>query len=121
MNMVVRSAMKNYLGLFNTEGNVDVEKTRNFMEVSREELADIFKLTPDQLRPSRMGKKTKDKLTELAGALEFVADSYEGDVVKTKFWVKTPNPHLGGSTPRELILRGRYKKVMQFILSAEAS
>jgi hypothetical protein len=121
MNLIVESQIKNYLGLFDQEGNVDIEETRKFMEISRAQMAEIFKLTPEQLRPDRIGKRTQEKLTELAGALEFIAESYEGDVKKAQFWIKTPNPHLGGSTPRELILRGRYKKVMQFILSAKAS
>ena len=121
INPIIETQIKNHLGLFDEEGNVKIEETREFMEISRSQLAEIFGLTSEQLRPERIGRRTKEKLAELAGALEFVAESYRGDSKKAKFWLKTPNPHFGGATPRELILRGRYKKVMQFILSAQAS
>lgn len=90
------------------------------MEISRTELAELFDLTPDQLRPDRIGAKTKEKITEIAGALEFVADSFNGDIKKAKFWFKTPNLNFGGASPRELFIRGRQKKVIQFILASRS-
>ena len=119
-NHITESQIKNHLGLFDNEGNVKIKATQNFMEISRTQLAEIFRLSPDKIRPDRMGRRTQEKLTELAGALEFIAESYNGNKKKSKFWLKTPNPHLGGATPRELVLRGHYKKVIQFILSAKA-
>jgi len=117
-NPIIESTSKNYLGLFDEEGNVKIDETREFMEISRAELAEMFGLTTDQLRPDRIGTKTKEKITELAGALEFVADSFSGDKKKAKFWFKTPNLNFGGASPKELVLRGRQKKVIQFIIAS---
>ncbi|MCM2280578.1 MAG: MbcA/ParS/Xre antitoxin family protein [Bdellovibrionaceae bacterium] len=117
-NQISESLLKNRLGLFSETGEVDVERTANFMEISRKQLAEIFGLTVDQLRPDRMSPKTKDKIGELATAFEFVAETFEGNVEKTKYWINTPNLNFGGAAPRDLILRGRHRKVLSFILSA---
>ena len=118
LNPLEQSVTTNYLGLFNKQGDVLVDETSEFMEISRAELAEIFGLTSDQLRPDRMSSRAKEKLSQLAGALEFVAQIFKGNRDKTKFWIKTPNLNFGGASPKELILRGRYKKVLQFILSS---
>jgi len=110
--------LPNILKLFSRTGEVDVQKTHDFIELSRAELADVLNVSPDQIRPSRISPKVKTRVGELAGALELVAFLFDGDVNKTKYWLKTPNPHLGGTCPRELILRGRYKRVIDFIQDA---
>lgn len=117
-NQISDSLLKNQLGLFSSTGEVDVDRTAEFMDISRSQLTEIFGLTVDQLRPDRMAPKTKDKIAELASALEFVADTFDGNVTRTKFWINTANLNFGGATPRDLILRGRHKKVLTFILSA---
>lgn len=117
-NQITESLPKNYLNLFDENGDVKIEETQDFMEISRTELAELFSLTPDQLRPDRIGPKTKEKIAELAGALEFVADSFNGDTKKAKAWFKMPNLNFGGASPRELILRGKKNKVLQFILAS---
>jgi len=110
--------MKNHLGLFNASGDPDVDATSTFLESSRKELAEAFGFTQEQLRPDRLSGLAKERVTQLAGALEFVAEVFDGDREKTKFWIKTPNPNFGGASPRDLIIRGRYRKVLQFILAA---
>ena len=120
-NQITESLPKNYLKLFDDDGNVRIQETQDFLEISRAELAELFSLTTDQLRPDRIGPKTKDKIGELAGALEFVAESFNGDVKKAKAWFKMPNLNFGGTSPRELILRGKKNKVIQFILSSRSA
>lgn len=119
-NQITESLSKNYLNLFDDDGNVKIEETQNFLEISRAELAELFSLTADQLRPDRIGPRTKDKIAELAGALEFVAESFDGDAKKAKAWFKMPNLNFGGAAPRELILRGKKNKVVQFILASRS-
>jgi hypothetical protein len=113
------TTLPNYLGLFSSTGDVDVTKTHDLMELSRTQLAEALGFTGEQLRPERLSDRAKGKLTELAGALEMVAAAFRGDINKTKFWIKTPNPNFGGATPRQLIVRGRYKKVIQFIIDSQ--
>ena len=118
-NPIAQSLFKNHLHLFTDKGDLKVQDTRRFMGLSLSQLAEAFQLSVDQVRGERMSSKVKEKLKELAGALEFVAETFGGDERKTKFWLKTPNPNFGGATPRDLIIRGRYQKVLQFILAAK--
>lgn len=120
-NPITESVSKNRLGLFDKNGNVLVDPTLEFLEMTRIQLAKALGLSPDQLRPDRMGPKTQEKVGELASALEFVAESFEGKRDKASFWMKTPNMQFGGASPRNLILRGRYKRVLQFILAAQST
>jgi len=118
-NAISNSMMKNFLGLFTETGEVRVEETREFLKLSRIELANAFGLSPDQIREERMATKTRERVTELATALEFVAETFDGDKAKTLFWLNTPNPNFGGSTPKNLILRGRFHKLLKFILASK--
>lgn len=108
----------NSLGFFNETGDVRVDVVQEFLDVSRKEMAQIFGVSADALRDDRISQKTKERLVELAGAIEFVAEAFKGDLNKTKFWLKTPNPNFGGSSPRQLILHGRYQYVLKFILAS---
>jgi uncharacterized protein (DUF2384 family) len=118
-NIISNSLLKNYLNFFDQEGEVKLDDLRIFLGVPKSELAKAFGMSPDQLRDDRLSSKTEDRLKELAAALEFVADTFDGDVTKTRFWLNTPNPNFGGATPKNLILRGRYNKLLKFILAAK--
>lgn len=120
-NLITESLPKNRLGLFDKKGDVIIDRTAEFLEISRNQLAKALGFTPDQLRPERIGPKTQEKIAELASALEFVAESFNDNVEKASFWIKTPNMNFGGSSPRSLILRGRYKRVLQFIQAARTA
>ncbi len=118
-NPIIESTSKNYLKLFSNTGEVHVEKTINFIDMSLTELAEAFRFTKDQVRLERMSPRVIAKIKELAGALEMVAEVFNGNEEKTKFWINTPNPNFGGSAPRDIILRGRFAKVQSFILAAK--
>ena len=118
-NAISGSLNKNFLGLFTETGEVKVEETREFLKLSKIDLANAFGLTQDQIRDDRMATKTKERMAELATALEYVAETFDGDKTKTLFWLNTPNPNFGGSTPKNLILRGRYHKLLKFILASK--
>lgn len=118
-NQISKSVFKNHLGLLDGKGNIDVDKTAALMDISRSQLAEVFGLTSEQIRPDRLSEKAAERVKELAAALDFVAETFGGDEEKTKYWIKTPNFNFGGSTPRDLILRGRYKRVLSFILAAK--
>ena len=118
-NAISNSLFQNLLGLFSDEGVVDVEATRKFLRISKAQLASVFGLSVDQIRLDRMGEVTKTRIDELASALEFVAETFEGDEKKTLYWLNTPNPNFGGTSPKKLILEGRYHKVVKFILAAK--
>ena len=110
--------INNYLDLFTKEGDPIVERVTNLLAVSQRELAEAFGLSTDQIRPDRMSEVAKQRVKELAGTLEFVAEIFHGNKTKALFWIKTPNPHFGGVSPRDMIIRGRQKKIHSFVLAA---
>ncbi|PIP94343.1 MAG: hypothetical protein COW00_18705 [Bdellovibrio sp. CG12_big_fil_rev_8_21_14_0_65_39_13] len=118
-NAISDSLINNFLGLFTDTGEVKIEETRNFLSLSKVELASAFGLSQDQIREERMAAKTKERFAELATALEYVAETFDGDKTKTSFWLNTPNPNFGGATPKSLIIKGRYQKLLKFILAAK--
>ena len=119
-NAISQSLLQNFLGLITSEGDVDIDATSKFLDISRAELAKAFGLSPDCIRPDRIGARTKERIKELACALEFVAETFDGNKEKTLFWLNTGNPNFGGTSPKTLIVHGRYHKVLKFIFAAKA-
>ena len=89
-NAISNSLFQNLLGLFSDEGVVDVEATRKFLRISKAQLASVFGLSVDQIRLDRMGEVTKTRIDELASALEFVAETFEGDEKKNVVLAQHP-------------------------------
>ncbi|POB13631.1 antitoxin Xre/MbcA/ParS toxin-binding domain-containing protein [Halobacteriovorax sp. DA5] len=119
-NAISNSAISNVLGFFTETGDLKIDEMSRFLEISRAELASAFNLTADKIRPNRIAAKTKERLKELAGAIEFVAETFEGDVNKAKKWINSPNLNFGGSSPKSLILKGRVSKVTKFVYAAKS-
>lgn len=120
-NQISRSTPTNYLKFYSENGDVQVEPVLNFLDASRAELAEALGYHSDQLRQERLTGKAKERMEQLASALEFVSATFDGDETKTRFWIRTPNLNFGGFSPKQLILRGKYKKVLDFILAARSS
>lgn len=118
-NAISRSAIGNVLGFFTPTGDLKIDEVSEFLEISRAELASAFGLHADKLRPDRVTTLTKERLKELAAALEYVAETFDGDMVKSKQWINSPNLNFGGSSPKSVILKGRANKVIKFITSAK--
>lgn len=116
---LIDSMTKNYFKLFVENGDVDVDLMVKVLSISKTELAKLLNFTPDQLRQNRLGPVTKERLFQLATALERIAEVFDGDTTKALFWLNTPNRNFGGASARALVLRGKYNKVIQFIMSAE--
>lgn len=119
-NALIESTIKNHLKLFSSDGEPDINKTAKLLDLSRTQLAECFGLSRDQIRSNRLSELAKNRVGELAGTLEAVAEIFSGNIEKTLFWIRTPNPHFGGLSPRNLIVRGRYNKVQQFVQAAVA-
>ena len=111
--------IENSMGFFDRNGTVQVDKVIDFMGISRTELASAFGLTSDQLRPERMGTRTREVIGELAGAIEYVANFFSQDAEKARQWLNLPNAHFGGSTPKTIIINGRFRRVKNFIYSSQ--
>ena len=44
-----------------------------------------------------------------------VLKHFNGDDDKTNAWMSVPNPMLGDTSPTNMLLFGRYEKLMQFV------
>lgn len=119
-NAITRSLPPRRLGLFNESGEVIVDRTVDFLETSKTELASALGISYDNLRQERLTGKARERMEHLASALEYVAEAFEGDMPKTLYWLRTPNLNFGGFSPRSLILKGKYKKVFEFIMSSRS-
>ncbi len=56
----------------------------------------------------------KERLEEWATAINLVASFFQ-DANKTMLWFQTPNPELGDMKPRDMIILGRFSKLLSFI------
>ncbi len=65
----------------------------------------------------RMPEALKERAYEWAIAINLVGDFF-GDESRTILWFQTPNPLLGSISPKEMIKRGRFRKLLQFIQTA---
>jgi hypothetical protein len=112
------SVIVNRLGLVNEVGEVKIDAVQELLGVSKKELAQFFEMSSEELADDKVTAKNKGKLVELAGAIEYVAEAFKGDMDKIKFWFKTPNPNFGNSSPQQLIVNGRSQYVVKFILAS---
>ncbi len=68
----------------------------------------------------RIPSELAERIREWAVLLNLVAEYFEGDRKKTVLWFSVRNPMLGNVAPRDMVRLGRYKRLMQFIVSALA-
>lgn len=107
--------MNNHLRLFSPDGAVDIERTCTFAGVTLEKALTIFESSSSK-KDARFPPKFMNRMKELATALEFVAETFDGNVANASFWWRSPNPEFGGLSPFDLFIRKRYKPVFKMIL-----
>lgn len=102
------------------EGNT-AKKVVDFLDLSRNDVSKAIGIEKDSVRYDKyMPKDLEMRLTEIANICELIARYFEGDIKKTALWFTVKNPALGGVSPRDLILCGRYKNLEKFIKNALA-
>ena len=99
-------------------GIPQVSVIKDIMGLTKAQIAESVEIQVTLLRSdAKMSKKVRDRMTEYAHIIDLVGNHFNQDLDKTIRWFKLPNPALGGISPKEMILLGRYKKLMQFIMS----
>lgn len=58
---------------------------------------------------------TKKQMVQLIEAVHLLTVYFQTDYEKIYSWLTIENPHLGGTTPMNLILRDRGHKLLRFI------
>ena len=111
---------RDYLSLLD-KGEARPSKVIEFVGFKKEDVSKAAGVPSSSVRyDERMPQILKDRLREWANLFNLVAQFFKGDAVKTALWFKTPNPMLGGISPRDMIRFGRYQKLLKFILNALA-
>jgi hypothetical protein len=109
---------KNLLGLLQPKGNVDVQRTKNFLEFTKDDIASATNVPGTSVRfDHRMPSEVRDRMVEIATICELVAEHF-GSAEKAALWFKIGNPLLGNLSPRDMLRMGRFKKLHRFIVEA---
>ena len=109
---------KNLLGLFQSEGGVDVQRTKAFLEFTKEDIASATNVPGRSVRfDHRMPSEVRDRMIEIATICELVAEHF-GSREKAALWFKISNPLLGNLSPRDMLRMGRFKKLYRFVVEA---
>lgn len=99
---------------------LNYKKVTDFLDLDTQELSKIGGVSKRSVRlDHRIPNDLAERLEQIANICDLVASHFEGDVVKTQLWFKTPNPMLGQVSPRDMIRFGRYKRLLKFITEAQ--
>ncbi len=108
---------KDLLHLFK-EGVPDGSKVVDFLKYKKADVAAAANIPIKSVRyDQKIPTELQERLTEWAVAINLIACFFK-DEEKTLLWFATPNPMLGGMTPRDMIRVGRFKKLLHFIQTA---
>ena len=111
---------KDYLELTEHD-KPDYQKIAGFLEFRKEDIAKATGVSLGSIRyDEKIPIELRDRLREWMTLLNLVAGHFRGDAKKTTLWFMTPNPLLGGITPREMVRFGRYRKLFKFVANAIA-
>lgn len=108
---------KDYFHFFK-KGIPDGNKVVDFFKYKKSDVATATNIPIDSIRyDQKIPMELQERLTEWAIAINLIACFFK-DEEKTILWFVTPNPLLGGMTPRDMIRVGRFKKLLNFIQAA---
>jgi uncharacterized protein (DUF2384 family) len=100
--------------------SANVERTVKTLAMSKAEVAKAARVPQQSVRyDSKVPQALEERAREWALALNHVASFFK-DTEKTLLWFRTPNPLLGGCSPRDMIVRGRAQRLIEFIQQALA-
>ena len=104
--------------LFGLKGKngYDFRKTASFLGLNRRNIAKAAKISEQSVRyDERTPADLKDFFMKIISVICIVAKQFDYDKENTKLWFNMPNPMLGGVSPVQMIILGKYGKLMKFI------
>ena len=106
---------------FGFGASFNAKLVQTFLGLKKEEVSRIANVSPKSVRfDSAMPEPVRERLQEMAIAINWVAQVFGGDVDKTVTWFKTRNPLLGDVSPTDMIRLGRFEHLRQFILASRS-
>lgn len=104
--------------LFDKNLRPDAKRVFSFLSYKKEDISAAANIPLSSVRfDERIPETLLDRAREWALAINLVGNFFH-DEPKTMFWFQTPNPLLGNISPKEMIRRGRFKKLLEFIQTA---
>jgi hypothetical protein len=106
------------LHLFKPDLRPDTKRIASFLSYKKEDISAAANIPLSSVRfDERIPEALLERAKEWATAINLVGNFFQ-DERKTMFWFQTPNPLLGNITPKEMIRRGRFRKLLEFIQTA---
>ncbi len=96
----------------------DGERIKSFLSLRNEDVAAAAGIPAPSVRfDERMPSALRERMILWAVAINLVGNFF-GNEQQTVLWFQTPNPLLGSISPKEMIRRGRFRKLLYFIQTA---
>lgn len=97
-------------------GLFDHEKVLSGLRIKDKELSFATNIPINSIHStgSDISNEVRVRIEEWASAINKVAEFFN-DETKTMRWFNSENPQLANLTPRDMIISGRFKKLLQFI------
>lgn len=107
----------NLFGIINKDGAYDYQQAAKLVGIStKKAVARAAGISEQSVRyDERMPINLKEFFMEIISVLSIVARETNNDKEKVRLWFTMPNPMLGGVSPSQMILIGKYKKLLKFI------
>ncbi|MFC4526247.1 hypothetical protein ISN76_19520 [Dyella halodurans] len=111
-------AKRDYLG-FGLDDQFQPHRVSQWLGLEKDDVARIANIPLDLVRhDDNMPTKARNRLEEIAIACNFIAEIFDGDLVRTWAWFQAANPMLGDVSPRDMVRLGRFDRLRKFIVSA---
>jgi hypothetical protein len=92
--------------------------TSDFLRFKKEDVSVAANVPLPSVRyDDRMPEVLRERMMEWAVAINLVG-SFFGEERRTILWFQTPNPLMGNVSPKEMILAGRFRKLLEIIQTA---
>jgi hypothetical protein len=101
------------------DGRPDYKAIADLVKLSKADLGKISQVAKSSVRfDANIPEPVAERLREIANIANLVAQFFAGDVQKVGLWFEIANPMLGNVSPRDMIRIGRYKRLLNFVVSA---
>lgn len=102
-------------------GRFQPQRVVRFLGLTKSEVAVLACVAPSSVRyDEKAPRGLRERLTEIAGICELVAEAFAGNAAKTALWFKTPNPQLQNRAPRDLIRMRQHEQLGLLVMQAIA-
>ncbi len=104
---------------FGLGASFNAKSVQTFLSLKKEEVSRIADVSPKSVRfDAAMPEPVRQRLQDMAIAINWVAGVFGGDADKTRAWFETRNPLLGDASPLDMIRSGRFERLRKFIVAA---